>query len=213
MNCRNTAKPHKIHTHNTSDHPVLRHRGFTTIEVLMVLVLTAIVSALALPSYTNMIERRLLIKNTEQIAAFLNSVDSIANMTNQVITISYERGGHRNWCFGAAVDSSPESTAGDCDCTETSPSASDYCAIDGQRYVFDNDDTNDMRLMHRMTGDGAFSFDPVRGVLWDLDDSLQLHLHADSSDFDLILNVRNTGKVTMCSRSNHEYVIGYEVCD
>lgn len=213
MTRRNPPNTRKIHTINTNSHPVSRHRGFTLIEVMLVVVLTAIVSAMAIPSYTSLVERRLLIKNTEQISAFLNSVDSIANMTNRVITISYERDGHRDWCFGAAVDSSPESTAGDCDCTETSPSASDYCAIDGQRYVFDNSDTNDMRLMHRMSGDGAFSFDPVRGVLWDLDDSLQLHLHADSSDFDLILEVSNTGKVTMCSKSDSEYVIGYEVCD
>jgi len=88
MTRRNPAKPRKIHTINSNSHPVSRHRGFTTIELMLVVVLTAIVSALAIPSYTSMVERRLLIKNTEQIAAFLNSVDSIANMTNQVITLT-----------------------------------------------------------------------------------------------------------------------------
>ncbi len=45
---------------------------------------------------------------------------------------------HDDWCIGAIIDSSPESTDGDCDCTQTLASASDYCAIDGQKYVFAN---------------------------------------------------------------------------
>lgn len=206
MTSRLRGQLRKFHCINSNLHPGSRQRGFTLVEVMLTTVLIAIVTALALPSYSSMVEKRLLLKNVEQIAAFLNSVQSVSMLTNQVITVSYSRSNHRNWCFGAVIDTTA------CNCNQTSPSAGDFCAIEGQRFVLDNTDTNNMRLMHRMTGDGAYSFDPTRGLLLNLNDSLRLHMHADSSDFDLILNVSNAGQLSLCSKSQSEAVPGYKVC-
>lgn len=206
MTSRLRGQLRKFHCINSNLHPGSRQRGFTLVEVMLTTVLIAIVTALALPSYSSMVEKRLLLKNVEQIAAFLNSVQSVSMLTNQVITVSYSRSNHRNWCFGAVIDTT------DCDCNQTAPSANDFCAIEGQRFVLDNTDTNDVRLMHSMQGDGAYSFDPTRGLLQDLNDSLKIHLHADSGDFDLKVKVSNTGHVTVCSKSQNESIPGYKVC-
>lgn len=203
---RTPASPRKAYTFKNSSHTTEPQKGFTLVEVMLAIVLVAIGTALAVPSYNNMVEKRLLVKSTEQMAAFIASVQSVSMLTNRVVTVSYYRGGHRNWCIGAVIDTTA------CDCRETVSTEPDYCAIDGQQFVFNNGDTNDMRFMHRMTGDGAYSFDPIRGLFQNVNDSLRLDVHADSSDFDLRVQVSNTGRVIVCSRTSGQEVPGYAAC-
>ena len=105
---------------------------------------------------------------------------------------------------------------GDCDCEQTNPSAGDFCAIDGLEYRLDDDDTDDMRLMHTMSGstsgDDTYTIDPVRGILWDSDDALDLSMHHDRSNYHMNIEVSSAGKVIICSRSSNEAIAGYEVC-
>ena len=183
-----------------------RHRGFTIVEVMMSLVLIAIGSALALPSYRNMVEKRQLTNGAEQLSSFINTVQSISSRTNQVVTVSYSRTDHDDWCIGAVTGETP------CDCAETSSTDSDFCAIDAQRFVLDNTSSNNLELVHAVTGDGAYAFDPIRGLFQDLDDSLTLELHSNSRDFELNLMVNNTGRVTLCSDDTSHKVPGYGVC-
>ena len=166
-----------------SFHTFRRHRGFTLVEVLMSTVLVAIGATLALPSYRDMVEKRQLTNSAEQLASFVNSVQSISTRTNQVVTVSYERNGHNQWCIGAVINA--DDTA--CVCTQTSSSASDYCAIDGQKFVLDESLSNGSQLMHSING-GSYSFDPVRGLS---DASLTMELHTDNRKFKLNLMVNN----------------------
>ena len=193
-----------------------RHRGFTLPELIIVIALIAIVAVLAISSYQHMVEKRQLVTNVEQIAAFLNSVKSIATRTNQAVTVHHDRDGHSNWCIGASVDTDPDSTTGDCDCEQTNSAASDFCAIDGVEYRMDDDDTDDMRFMHRMTGstsgDKTYTIDPIRGILDDAGDSLRLSTHHDRSNYHLDIMVNSTGDVIVCSRSSNEAIPGYAVC-
>jgi type IV fimbrial biogenesis protein FimT len=184
-----------------------RHRGFTIVEVMMSLVLIAIGSALALPSYRNMVEKRQLTNGAEQLSSFINSVQSISSRTNQVVTVSYLHVDHDDWCIGAVTGETA------CDCTETSSTASDFCAIDTQKFVLDNTNTNNLELLHDVTaGDGAYAFDPIRGLFQDLGDSLTMELHSNSRDFTLNLMVNNTGRVTLCSDDASHKVPGYGIC-
>ncbi len=66
--------------------------------------------------------------------------------------------------------------------------------------------------MQSMTGDGAYSFDAVRGLFINMNDSLSLELQSKSGDFKLDLTVRNTGQVTLCSKDEEHAVPGYQVC-
>jgi type IV fimbrial biogenesis protein FimT len=184
-----------------------RHRGFTIVEVMMSLVLIAIGSALALPSYRNMVEKRQLTNGAEQLSSFINSVQSISSRTNQVVTVSYLHVDHDDWCIGAVTGETA------CDCTETSSTASGFCAIDTQKFVLDNTNTNNLELLHDVTaGDGAYAFDPIRGLFQDLGDSLTMELHSNSRDFELNLMVNNTGRVTLCSDDASHKVPGYGIC-
>jgi len=183
-----------------------RHRGFSLVEVMMSLVLVAIGLALALPSYRDMVEKRQVTNGAEQLASFINTAQGVAMKTNQVVTISYDRSGHDDWCVGAVSGETA------CDCTETDTSATDYCQIATQPFILNNGHAGDLELMHAMDGDGAYAFDPIRGLFLDLDDSLTLELHSNSRDFRLNLVVNSTGRVILCSGDSAHSIPGYQAC-
>ena len=183
-----------------------RHRGFSLVEIMMSLVLVAIGLALALPSYRDMVEKRQVTNGAEQLASFINTAQGVAMKTNQVVTISYDRSGHDDWCVGAVSGETA------CDCTETDTSATDYCQIATQPFILNNGHAGDRELMHAMEGDGAYAFDPIRGLFLDLDDSLTLELHSNSRDFRLNLLVNSTGRVILCSGDSAHAIPGYQAC-
>ena len=183
-----------------------RHRGFTIIELMMSIVLVAIGTALAIPSFRDQVEKRQVTNGAEQLASFINTAQGVAMKTNQVVTISYARSDHEDWCIGAVSGETA------CDCGETDTAATDYCQIAAQPFVLNNGHTPDIEFMHAMTGDGAYAFDPVRGLFLDLDDSLTLELHSTNRDFKLNLMVNSTGRVVLCSKDSEHSVPGYQTC-
>jgi type IV fimbrial biogenesis protein FimT len=175
---------------------------------MMSLVLIAIGMALALPSYRDMVEKRQVTNGAEQLASFINTAQGVAMKTNQVVTISYDRSGHDDWCVGAVSGETA------CDCTETDTSATDYCQIATQPFVLNNGHAADRELVHAMgaSNSGSYSFDPVRGFAPDLDGNLTMELHSNSRDFRLNLLVNSTGRVILCSKDSAHGIPGYQVC-
>ena len=183
-----------------------RHQGFTIVEVMMSIVLIAIGSALALPSYRNMVEKRQLTNSAEQLSSFVNTVQSISTRTNQIITVSSNRDADDDWCIGATMGDAA------CNCEVTDDSSSDYCEIDSQLFVLNQDVSGASDLMSGITGSGTYSFDPIRGLFLDLNDSITMEMHSYSGDFRLNMVVNNTGRVIVCSDDASHHVPGYKVC-
>lgn len=191
-------------------HLVSRHRGFSLVEVMMSLVLMGIGMALALPSYRDMVEKRQVTNGAEQLAAFVNTAQGVAMKTNRVVTVSYSWSDEDDWCIGAISGA----TACDCRVAYTDPPADNYCQIASQPFVLDNSHAADRNLVYAMSdnGDDSYAFDPVRGLLTELDDSLTVELRSQDQQFRLNLQVNNTGRVTLCSASADYAVPGYAVC-
>jgi prepilin-type N-terminal cleavage/methylation domain-containing protein len=184
-----------------SFHTFRRHRGFTLVEVMMSTVLVAIGTTLAIPSYRDMVVKRQLTNSAEQLASFVSSVQGISTRTNQVVTVSYSRAHHDEWCIGAVINA--DDTA--CDCTQDLS-----CTIDGQEFVLDQSLSNGSELVHSITITGeSYSFDPVRGLA---DGSLTMELHSDDREFKLNLLVNNAGRVILCSDDADSAIPGYDVC-
>jgi len=182
-------------------------RGFSLIEVMMSLVLLGIGMALALPSYRDMVEKRQVTNGAEQVASFINVAQGVAMKTNQVVTVSYARTDDDDWCIGAVSGETA------CNCTVTDPDDVNFnCQIASQTYILDNTHASDRELVHSVTGDGAYAFDPIRGLFVDLDDSLQMELRSPSDQFRLNVMVNNTGRVILCSNSSDHAIPGYQVC-
>lgn len=183
-----------------------RQHGFTMIEVLMSIVLLGISAALAIPSYQDMVEKRQLTNAAEQLSAFINATQGISSRTNQPVTLSFSRDGHNNWCIGATMGEDA------CDCEETEADESDYCEIDSQPYVLDQDISSGKDLMHSISPLGPYSFDPIRGLFSEIDGFLTIEMHSKSRDFRLNLLVNETGRVLLCSKNAADAIPGYDVC-
>jgi prepilin-type N-terminal cleavage/methylation domain-containing protein len=187
--------------------PPVNQSGFSIIELMMSLVLLAIGAALSIPSYRAMVEKRQLTHGGEQILAFVNAAQGEAMKRNQVVTVSYDRDDDDDWCVGMVVG------AAECDCRETDTSADDYCAIDSVPRIISNSNVGDTELVSRMRGAyGEYSFDPIRGIFLDPNDSLLVAMHSLSGDYLLDLRVNNTGQAILCSRDQDHAVPGYKVC-
>lgn len=183
-----------------------RPAGFTLVELMVSVALVAIGLALAVPSYRDMVEKRQLEQGAEQIAAFVGTAQTTASKNNRVVTVSYERTADDDWCFGAVLGTTA------CDCTESVSSESDYCAINGQRTVLTAASTNSLDLLKSVNGDGAFSYDPLRGMFVDSNDSLELGLRSPNENYRLKLELNSVGRISICSDGDSHKVPGYGLC-
>ena len=179
--------------------------GFTVVELMVAIALIGTLTALALPSYSDMVQKRKLTSSVQQMAAFINHGHTEAARRNQFVTFSYRRASHTNWCVGATLGEDA------CVCTQTDDNEGDYCAIDGVKHVINNETFGNSELVHEM-GNGSFSFDPIRGILLESDDAVVFQLHTDSRDYKINLEVNESGNVRLCSKDDLHDLPGYEVC-
>ena len=190
----------------SSFHTFRRHRGFTLVELMISTLLVAIGTTLAIPSYRDMVEKRQLTNSAEQLMSFVSSVQGISARSNEVMTVSWTRTASNDWCIGAIAGATA------CDCDETDSSALNYCAIDSQAFILNESLSGGSNLVASVAGDGAYAFDPIRGLLLDPADSLNMVLNSNSGDFTLNLMVNGTGRVVLCSTDAEHSIPGYELC-
>lgn len=183
-----------------------RQSGFSLVEVMMTVILLAVSLVLAIPSFRDAVEKRQVTNTAEQIVSFVNSAQGIAQRTNQVVTVSYSRTDDDDWCVGAIGGETA------CDCAETDPLQADYCQVDGRPMIVSDADTGSKEMLHAVSGDGAYAFDPIRGFFVDLNDSLTMELRSPNGDFRLNVMVNSAGRVTLCSDDDSHKVPGYAVC-
>jgi type IV fimbrial biogenesis protein FimT len=195
--CRGNATP-----------SLFKQFGFTLPELIISLGLLAIGAALSIPSYTDMVEKRQLTHGAEQIMAFVNSAQSEAVKRNRIVTVSFDRDANDDWCMGAVVGTTA------CNCRQTNTGASDYCAIDSAARIINNTHVGNTQLVNSMKGyDGRFSaFEPIRGLLTRLDQSVKVGMRSNSEEYQLDLIVSATGQVILCSADSGHSVPGYGVC-
>ncbi|MEJ8567612.1 GspH/FimT family pseudopilin [Elongatibacter sediminis] len=182
------------------------HRGFTVIELMITLAVLAIITSLALPSYRTVLEKRQVTSAAEQISAFLSSVQIESVKRNEPIAVRYARAAVDSWCVGL------DNAAATCDCTVTDITDSDSCTVDGELRVLQSSSLNYPGVMSGTTGDGAFVFDPVRGLMIDHTDAAKLHLASSRGKYALDVDVSATGRVKICSSDSSKKVPGYASC-
>jgi len=178
----------------------------------MSVVLLAIGTALALPSYRDMVEKRQVTNGAEQVAAFVNSAQGVAMKTNRFVKVSWDHVADNEWCLGATVVDDVDDDP--CDCSGADESAP-ACAIDGAPFVLNQSHAGDRDLMHDMGSEdtGSYTFDPVRGFSPDLNGELTVAMRSVSGDFRLNLVVNQTGRVILCSEDADHAIPGYGVCN
>ena len=183
-------------------------KGFTVIELMIVVAVVAIITSIALPSYRTIIEKRQVTNGAEKLGAFLSAVQMESVKRSENITVSYDRTDAETWCIGIV------SGTADCDCTDTDPATAD-CKIDDQVRIINDSDMMYAGIMSSMDGGGdnrAFTYDPARGLMVDHTDAMELELVSDNNAYALNVQVTATGRVKTCSDDASNKVPGYEVC-
>jgi type IV fimbrial biogenesis protein FimT len=194
--------------YQVADRPIRSGRnGFTLLEVVITLALLAVVTLLALPSFVDMIEKRRLSSDAERLLSFIQHAQSVSIKRNEVVTISYTRNSDEDWCIGAVLG------AAACDCSVTDPTDTDYCIFDSKPSLIISDTGNYSSLLRSFTGDGALTFDPVRGMSLSSGDDLALDLRSQSEAFRMQLLISDTGLTELCSQDTAHRVPSYNLCN
>ena len=184
--------------------------GFTVIELLVAVAVTAVIMALALPSYRSVLEKRQVTSTAEQLSAFLSSAKVLAVEHNQFVAVKYQSTGG-SWCFGMRADDTPAAT---CDCAETDVTAANACAVDNALRVLQASDLNYPQVLSNATigDDGTLVFDPIRGLTRDAEVAT-LELLSDDSRYALNVEISVTGRVKICSNKDADKdVPGFDEC-
>jgi prepilin-type N-terminal cleavage/methylation domain-containing protein len=186
-------------------------KGFTLVELMIVLGILAIITSLALPSYRTIIEKRQVTSGAEQLAAFLSSVQMESVKRSENISVTYSRTDVDTWCIGVVSGITA------CDCTVIDPTDSDACVIDSQLRVASDANLNFPGIMSSMDGDGDFVFDPARGLIYDDSglaafDEAELELISENSTYALNVQVTRTGRIKICSDSDATKVPRFAIC-
>jgi type IV fimbrial biogenesis protein FimT len=183
------------------------HKGFTVIELMVVIAVVAIITSLALPSYRTLIEKRQVSSGAQQIAAFLSSAQLEAVKRNEIVAVHYEFADTGDWCIGVVV--------GEDDCTCSSDPAANTCEIDGSDRVMIPANLNYEEALVEVEGDGAFVIDPVRGMMVDFTDGPVFQfLSTPEETYALNVVMGPTGRVSICSDTDRAstQVPGFDEC-
>ncbi len=189
-----------------------KHKGFTVIELMVVIAIVGLITMFALPSYRTLIEKRLVTSGAEQLAGFISTAQIEAVKRSENITVSYTRTDSDTWCIGMVSGTTT------CDCTDTDPTASTACVI-GSKLVADNPQ---LRLlteanltnpdMMQPQSDWSFTYDPVRG-LQQPPNPVDIELLSVDGTYSMNVEVSVTGRVRICNDASATVnVPGFKQC-
>ena len=197
---------------------ISNNKGFTVIEMLIVVAVLAIITSLALPSYRALLEKRRVTSGSEQISAFLSSAQMESVKRNQFVAVNLEYNDGA-WCLGMRDDDTPDVS---CDCTIEDTGNAQACVLDSsgvsELRVMRSSGVNYPELLASTSGlggdDNNLVFDPVRGLIVD-DETAGIELISpDQETYALNIGLTPTGRVSICSDGGRTIysVPGYEEC-
>ncbi len=211
---------------------MIRDKGFTLIELMIVVVIVGMLAAMAGPSISDYIDKRKIISAAEAVYSQLQFARSQAISRSQTVYVN----------FGYTDDTKAStwlmsvSTNDGCDITKTvtATDLSDDCILlvsDGDANVDEGDgtvDTDDL-VYHVTSGadfnevkldadgsgtggaPGQISFDPTRGTA--LNRTVYLTFTKGSSDYEMRIVVGQIGRVKVCTPTGvGKAVPGYSAC-
>ena len=186
---------------------ISKNKGFTLLELMIVLAILAIGVALAVPSYSDVMQRRETTAQAEDLVTFVSYAQSEAVKFNEMISVHLTYTDKDNWCMGANEGSAP------CDCTETNPAATNYCSLNGVTKIIDSSEQTKSSITAAST-DKTLVFDPIRGTMAvaDLGTSHGVTLGSDNGNWLLQVDVGATGRTRICNPDSTKAVPGYKSC-
>lgn len=168
-----------------------RHRGFTLTELLAALSIAAILLALAVPAFNDLIDRGRLTSAADRLYADMQFARSEAIRNNQNVTISFQvASGSTAGCYGMVLG------GGSCDC-----SVANSCTL---KQV----SATDLTGVSMLTASSTLGFDPIRGIATNTSTAtLQ-----STKGLQAQVSVALLGRVSLCSPAGSGYTTAYPSC-
>ncbi|TJY62072.1 prepilin-type N-terminal cleavage/methylation domain-containing protein [Sinimarinibacterium sp. CAU 1509] len=183
-------------------------RGFTLLELMVTITVLGILVALAVPSYSSLINRNRVRNAAEQMRSDFSLARSEALRRSNNVTLSFTRSADgATWCYGL-------NTGGNCDCTATT--GANVCALDVEsgvriRRVVDSGAYRGVSMTN-LTYSGCstscnLTLNPVRPTM--AGGTVQFTSMANQ-----VVRVVTTsmGRIRLCSPSGAGHVIYFETC-
>lgn len=177
-------------------------KGFTLIEMMVVLIIVTVVLTIGLPAYHGFGARNALKAAAEGVASSLHYArsESILRGEGSEVTVVFDTDGGDDWCYGMT-------TATTCDCAVIDPTASDACIVqhsgeDILRVVDSDKFSGKVNLTTVTLPSNLVSFTAVRG----LGDAGTVSLVANGQQIDVAVSA--VGRIRVCSDGS----LGYPSC-
>jgi type IV fimbrial biogenesis protein FimT len=186
-----------------------RQRGVTLVELMIAITVAAILLALAMPSYTDIRNKRAVTGAAEQVSTFMALGRSEAVKRNIPVSVRIDNSG-TDFCVGLT-------SAATCDCFETDTTSASFCQIDdgGQttRLALSAAVLENVQMPPVLNSTPLLlTFDPIRGVLDTANDTTaQVLFTSENDNYALRVDVNISGRVEICSPADKK-VPGYQAC-
>ena len=129
--------------------------GFTVVELMTVIVVASVLATLALPAFNDMLARRRLEGQANELVTDLSYAKSEAVQRNRNVEL---RTGAAGVCYTIAVMTTATPPVGNCDCTAA---AGSRCTVAGTTELKTVTLTAGITVTN---GTPVFEFEPVRGA-------------------------------------------------
>ena len=167
---------------------MIPQRGFTLVELMLIVAVLAILLTAGLPTFSDLVERHRLRGAAEDLYAGLLFARMEAMRRNAPVSVSFRADADTGrWCHALSDD-------GPCDCLQ------DGCALAGApaRAAHSRDFTG-VRLSTNFTPAQAATFHPARGTA----NAGTVRLSNGSGSVDLV--VSSLGRVRLCAHGPGDY--------
>jgi prepilin-type N-terminal cleavage/methylation domain-containing protein len=176
--------------------------GVTLIELMIVIVITAILLALAVPAFMDTLDRNRLRAVTDTVYGDFQYAKSESIKRNQPLKVDFNiSDGGVTWCYGFVLGAGAS-----CDCEVEDPEATDACVIDpGVLKVVRHTDYKGVS----MAASADFAFDNVRGTVNPGNPAFDSITLDSERGKQTRVDVYDMGKIRTCSPSGSANVAGY----
>ena len=175
--------------------------GYTLIEVMIVVAIIGIISALAVPAYSNYIEKQRVRHAAETVYGMVMQAKSEGPIRDTAITLNTNPAA-TPWCVGFA-------TIANCDCTEADPTAAGACSVNvagtDVLQVITGAEFQGVTLTESFAGGTDTTFTLPRNF----PGAGTIGLQSGDWTLNVILSAR--GRIRICN-PNANVIPGYEAC-